>query len=214
MTAISLGATRALQYSVVGQDASDNGDVKHVGILSNDEDLQRHQQVLVFEMVPPKHRVGTPNGRMLAHAVGYLNLAPEERRKFMHWLDDLKTRSVVCTYHVLPSRRDTIDSSGRGQYTEYSCAGFVATGYREGAGVSLVVEEGALPAVDRALTEQIWERPFMNYPKEQRDAKMKQYGLSGEGPWQVLLPGYLLHALNQARSALPYTPGQSDWKFP
>jgi hypothetical protein len=214
MVAISLGATRALQYSVIGQDASGVGDVRHVGILFDHEDLEREQHVYVFEMTPPLC-VGTPIGKMVAHAVGYLDLTPDERRGILLWLTDLQTRSVKCAYHVLPATQGTVDpGTRRAQYTSFSCAGFVASCYRDGARVSLVVEEAKLPEVERDLTAQIWERPFLHYPKERRDALMARLGLRGSGPWRVLLPGYLLHALNRARPALPYAPDRDSWHFP
>ena len=219
MAAISLGETSALQYSVIGQDASGIGDMKHVGMLSGDcRELLRDQEVFVFEMGPPLNLDDSAR-KMIAHAVGFLDVPTDGftdvQKRIALWLAEIRTRGVRCDYRVLPATQSTIDSeTRRAQYQSFSCAGFVATCYRDGAGVSLVVDEAGLPEVERALTEQIWGRQYMHCAKATRDKLMDRFGLSGPGPWQVLLPGYLLHALNQARSALPYTPGQPDWKFP
>jgi hypothetical protein len=220
MAAISLGETCALQFSVVAQDASGIGDIALVGILFEDRPtLKRDQEVAVFDVDPPL-RLGASLGKLVAHAVGYLDahagVAPptEEQKRIALWLAELQTRGVKCGYRVMPASRDTFDPhTRRAQYQSFSCAGLVASCYRDGARVPLLVEDARLPDVARALTARIWERPFAHLEPEARDTLMKRYGLEGEGPWKVLLPGYLLHALNQPRSALPYAPKPGDWQF-
>jgi hypothetical protein len=215
MVAKSLGTEHARQYSVVGQNASATGDVEHVGILSDDDHLNPGKEVYVFDMAPPL-RFGPPMGKMIAHAVGYLDpLEPDERNKIKLWLSELQTLGAKPGYHVLPATRSTPDpGTGRPQYRSFSCAGFVATCYKEGVGVSLIVDEPLLPEVERTLTEQIWERAHLHLPRERRNPLLQRLGLLGPGPWRVLLPAYLLHALNRARSELPYGPCPTDWKFP
>jgi hypothetical protein len=43
---------------------------------------------------------------------------------------------------------------------------------------------------------------------------MALWGLKGPGPWRLLLPGYLLHAVHRAgEHGLPYQPGPADCEF-
>jgi hypothetical protein len=211
MTTIHLGKTAAAKYSVIGEEASNCGDVWHVGLLADDDALQRDKRVRVFDM----GRHLDVNATMCAHAVGYLDgLLTEEEREGIHaWLSQHSTESVRCHYWVKPASRaaepDPVE--GRIQHRWFSCAGFVASVYEEGALVKLVAEEARFPESNFERIAGIWGREVQ---ADRFRRLMKNHGLNGPGPWQVLLPGYLLHALNQRREHLPYTPDPGDWQFP
>jgi hypothetical protein len=210
MTTIHLGETTAGKYSVIGEEASNCGDVRHVGLLAHDDDLRRGKRVRVFDM----GRHVDMNATMCAHAVGYLEgrLTEDERDGIDAWLSQLRTYNVLCDYWVKPaSRADEPDPGGRIQHRWFSCAGLVASVYEEGALVKLVVEEDVFPESSLKRIAEIWGRGF---PADAFRRLMKRYGLDGEGPWRVLLPGYLLHALDKLRPELPYTPHEDDWQFP
>jgi hypothetical protein len=52
-------------------------------------------------------------------------------------------------------------------------------------------------------------------PYDGKDAgeKIVEWGLSGAGPWRVLLPAYQMRAFQQVEGALPYTPNAADHPF-
>jgi len=119
-------------------------------------------------------------------------------------------RSSLCTYLATPAarlRRD--EDTGQIIAWEFSCAGFVAAAYEHGAAIRLVDQE-QLPPLSYAQASHIWahsnERVFARFAA--------RFGLSGPGPWPVLLPGHLIHALARGRAALPYRPRATDIAFP
>lgn len=130
------------------------------------------------------------------------------------WKEDLRTQigeleppsTKWAEYTVLPAVKVETDSQTR-RPTRYrfSCAGFVRECYRVGAGISLIREP--LPLVSLDLLEQIYEQSLS--PQH-----LVAAGLHGEGPWRVLLPGYLLHALASATPRDPQAPRLSEASYP
>lgn len=205
MTALRLGSSNAPRHAVVG--SCNAAAVYHVGLLAEASALLAGT-ASVHHMGPP---VELP-GEIESHVVGWLDdLTDDEREGLEDWLAEVKTRVEAgglrgfAAYVAVPSVvRD--DTTGRSIVTRYSCAGFVAEAYREGAGVPLLVEDQALPEVHRELLERVWGA---------REVRLgSRFGLGGAGPWRVLLPGYLLHAMRAGRAGFPYTPSPTDAQFP
>lgn len=144
---------------------------------------------------------------MTADVVAWLDdLNEEEAWGISVWLNKIKTQRDL-QYNIIPAI-EVIDSIARGTiHRSFSCAGFVACAYAEGAGVRLVVDEAELPAASVELLERIWG------PIVRRRARVR-YGLDGDGPWRVLLPGYVLAALAGGRAALPWRPSLGDADVP
>lgn len=205
MTAVRLGSAQAPRHAVVG---SCNGDaVYHVGLLSEDALLTAPHESTVHHMGPPLELPGT----IATHVAGWLDdLSDDERIALDDWIAEM--RRLVATgflqgygaYIAMPSVEYDL-ATGRTVTRRLSCAGFVAEGYRAGIGVQLVVVDALLPPIDRALLERVWS------PRHVRIGS--RYGLTGAGPWPVLLPGYLLHALRLPRASLPYSPTAADAEF-
>ncbi len=150
-------------------------------------------------MGPPMNLPGV----MRADVLGWIDdLSAEEVEGIDDWIAQMKTlvegggfRSFT-SYVVMPAVE--VDRlAARCVYRRFSCVGFVAEAYAEGAGVRLV-DETSLPEIDRPALEDVWGR--------QTARGMEFAGLAGTGPWRVLLPGYLLRAVTLSRSALPYRP--------
>ena len=205
MTAVKLGDVNAPQHAVIG--SCNTVAVYHVGLLA--------EKVRVTTGQASVHHMGPPMelpGQIDSHVAGWLDdLSDDERTGIDDWLAEVRTRLDAgllrgfAAYVAAPSVvRDT--STGRMIAVRYSCAGFVAEAYREGAGVTLVVDDGVLPAAERDLLERVWG------VREVRAGA--RFGLEGLGPWRVLLPGYLLHAMRAGRTALPYSPSLADALFP
>ncbi len=224
----------ASAYSVVatyceaslGPDSPERG-VEHVAVLAREEHVQFGQKVQVFHMAPP---IG--GGRVRAHAVGVLSgLDPSLLEDIAAWLATVQTQMATppaimvggsLSDRILHAFRDYVvcpavkwaadQTTGRRRYLGFSCSGFVAECYAEGAGVTLVVAENQLPKVSWEDLEKVWGRLLKLVPTENPEAWLGERGLSGSGPWQVLLPAYLLHAIND-EPQLPYKPAMPAWAF-
>lgn len=112
------------------------------------------------------------------------------------------------------------DYSPDGSFRRFSCAGFVLEAYRD-AGIDLI-DIDAVPEVDLQMIYRAYpelER-LESDPQLRQRARMRsrqELGLNGDGPWPVLLPGYVLHSLARNTGAIrggPYSPNAGDECFP
>src|SRR6185437_15528756 len=96
----------------------------------------------------------------------------------------------------------------------FSCGGFVIEAYRF-AGIDLLTTDaGSLPPVGVELLR-------LAYPDQHRTLDNPRLrtslGLEGDGPWPIVLSGYLLHSLARAEAGIrsgPYHPQPGDEYFP
>jgi hypothetical protein len=194
------------QYAVVGM-CTEAHAVSHVGILAAADALTHGQTVSVFHMANFRDRLQLP-GTMTAHAVGWTHdITADELTRVEDWLQRFKTSSIGVEYWACPAEIVQKDeATGRPIGRKFSCAGFVRCCFAEALRIPLVVRDEDLPEVDVAVLKQAW--PFVVDPRAQR------YLGGGPGPWRVLLPSYLFHALAGAREALPHRPTRADPCFP
>ena len=201
------GTQAISQYAVIGTCAAPRA-VCHVGLLGNEQSVTAGSEVPVLEMGPPLNvgARGAPLGQTAAHVVGWLEgITREERDGIAEWIADLRTGNVSFAYIAYPGHQ-LDESNGRITRMRFSCAGFVERCYALGARV-LLIGSGGLPEVPLSILQNIWDR------RVDSAAVRRRVGLQGDGPWQVLLPGYLLHALDKPREGLPYAPTAGDFAF-
>lgn len=195
------------RFTIVGMHAKPGRAVCHVGLLPRDQSLRIGEEIGVYEMRPPVQVDPGPqqSNRMQADVLAWLDdLTAAEVEGMEAWVErirvHLRERTVGYRYQALPAYEEQLNEHGdRLLRRKFSCAGFVAQCYAAGADIVLV-DEAALPAVEGRLLEQVWARREV----------WELVGLKGDGPWRVLLPGYLLHAARGGRSGLPYRPQASD----
>ena len=151
-----------------------------------------------------------------AHVVGMLNdLTVGEVRKLEQWRRRLEIeatpgaglRDRFREYVIKPPIDPPPDAvTGRDRSRRFSCVGFVLFCYHQ-VGITLVDWEGErLPLVDRTLLEQSYGRPLPNW-------QLKRCGLEGDGPWPVVLAGYLFHSLARDDADVrrwPHVPASVD----
>jgi hypothetical protein len=109
-------------------------------------------------------------------------------------------------YHVLPH---FVDATPGVSVRRFSCSGFVYECYRE-LDIRLVDLE-RVPRIE--LTKLEFAYPAL----EGRPKLREEAGLSGDGPWPVLLPGYLFHSLSRDPPEIrraPYQAQSGDECFP
>ena len=199
----TLASTPAPRFAVAGHIHPENpsGEVRHVGLLAESiQSLSAAQAELVHHMRPP---MGWDDP-LTVHAVGWIDLSHDEQEGIADLIEELRSEPHITNqYHVCPSLVEERDAlTGRVRCRRFSCAGFVTFCYREGAGLRLLVDDGLLPLADKSLLERVWSSAQVSAGR--------RYGLTGAGPWTVLLPGYLLNAMRGERTALPYAPSLSD----
>lgn len=211
MTLVTEGPVTAPSYAVVGTRSGDTN--RHVALLAVAGELACGNTVQAHDMGGAEG-VRLPGNNVVADVYGWLDgegqLNSDEIEGIDDWIAQVQTQVKSgqlrnwSSYVVLPAVE--VDRLGnRPIYRRFSCAGFVAEAYAEGAGVNLV-DQRSLPAVDLAFTEKVWGA----FPPRLRGIA----GLGGDGPWPALLPGYLLSAMRFQRGALPLVPSLSDANVP
>jgi hypothetical protein len=123
-------------------------------------------------------------------------------------------RRAMDQYCIAPHVSPLTDKDGTILFRRFNCAGFVLEAYRS-AGISLLDTGGeALPEVGLDLLKE-------QYPDFasalDRPTLRERMGLTGSGPWPVVLCGYILNALDRTEDqirAQPYRANPGDERFP
>lgn len=205
---------RVKRYSIIGEQSA--GGVCHVGLLAIENDVSAGDEVTVHHMTTQALRLepapSSPGEtRMSAHVIGWVGengLTRAQTDDVETWLERLQTlRREVVKYAVHPPYQVEKDAESRVVSRRYSCAGFVVHCYFEGAQVALVegvsgevFDDSRLPRIGVEDIVRIWPMPGLSVPR-----LLGRVGLTGEPPWPVLLPGYLLDAC--AGDCFPHQPG-------
>ncbi len=206
-------------FDVVGQD-SDNVEqfVRHVGLALQPQAglTRRSPLVRLVHMGPPLTR-DHADGPRPADAVATVELTADELLQIQVFLDELNDvyeaekaraeKQYVIRPHVAEPDEKT-------PFPRFNCAGFVVEAYRD-AGIDLVeTEETLLPPVSLGKLKQA-------YPDQaealEREAIRRRCGLLGNGPWPVLLAGYVICAMARSVESIrsePYQPQAGDEYFP
>lgn len=203
-------------YAVVGMysGTGDDGFVQHVALLAEETKLSRGQSATVWQMRPPLEA-----GKCDVHVSGTIPLTLEDVEAFHDWRCEVDKEpppeNPFRRYIVRPhSEWYRSPETNRRLYRRFSCVGYVIECYRS-IGVDLVVtSEPDLPEVDFDTLEKA-------YPDLSRiGARTKKtLGVAGDGPWPIVMPGYVFHALAQATDDNPRPPAYmpkstEDARFP
>lgn len=223
MPAVRLGGTAVVirQHDVVGQDATGTPEfVGHVGLAGEDRDLFGRSDELPLVHMRPPLEIGSSRCRI--DCVATAGLTWEERMQIGLFVDEMQSeyeaarlrgdrrRQYVIAPHIVPIRAP----DGTVIYHRFSCAGFVIEAYREIEIHLLRTDADSLPAVSlETLVRQYPDLEGLLQNPRVREA----YGIPGEGPWPVVLAGYVIHALDRAEveiRGVPYTARAGDEFFP
>lgn len=219
------GRLNGRKFSVVGEQAKGSRAIRHVGILQASASVEIGDPVAVFQMGPPiavgqarELREPGYDEQMDAHVVAWHDgLSSEQIARIEEWLEGIRVHlrnGIRFPYHVLPAYREDLNEDGTMvRCRRFSCSGFVERCYRDGAGIPLVVQEGQLPEVELDLILQVWGPAGAPSPQMLQAVRRRiaGWGLKGSGPWRVLLPGYLVHAMcRSAETGFPYEPKAAD----
>jgi hypothetical protein len=197
------------------------GFVQHVALLRSEQELRYDEaDVRVWHMGPPliigQKSIGLARADAscrAVHVAGIVDLDADDLEGIRTWLAEVEKedrpygmtgtpRQYIVKPHVEWARAS---ETGRPLYRKFSCAGFVLECYRA-AGVQLVsLPDDTLPEVDLQTVLQA-------YPAAAVEALRARIGIPGPGPWRILLPGYLFHALDRltpTTALTGYTPSSA-----
>ena len=202
-------------YDVVGQRAEGQTYfVTHVGFhAGGNQSVQAGGDVSAVHMRPPL-KLGEP---IKVHVAGHEPFTNDEITEIFSWIEE-----IADEYHkeglgrreqyiIHPPWEDNCDSNtGVRRYRRYSCAGFVLDGHLQVDIELLQIDADALPNVNRSTI-------ISAYPyAEQHPMLLSENGLEGDGPWKVVLAGYVMHALNRPTVQIrqgPYRAKEGDEQF-
>lgn len=162
-------------------------------------------------MGPPLQETGD----FPVHVVGDAGLTNAETSQIETWKaeleDEKRPRSRASQYTARPPVRwdelhaerpdaeAVINKNTRVvRYRRFSCAGLVIDCYRSADINILELNDGLLPDVSLADL-------CRAYALAGNPARRSEMGLPGPGPFKVVLPGYLIHALKRSLTAIRQT---------
>lgn len=206
---------RLRRFDIVGDHSETSPRfVKHVALVNADDcDVSSGDTLDVAHMRPPLQT----NGNLNAHVAGSIPLTPDEIKGIELWIatvedEYLAEKARTPEQYVIDPPWDDIRNKDTGvlRYWRFSCAGFVLFAHLQVEITLLVIDKQALPEVT-------WQTLEAAYPREIRHPDLRErLGLPGNGPWRVLLAGYVLHAMNRSSDKIraePYLAQAGDERF-
>jgi hypothetical protein len=213
------------KYDVVGKDSSEEHDFTAHAALCRDDVVRVHRQarLSVVHMRPP---FGQTDILSPVHAAATAELTEDERRQMATFVDRVagefaanRIRKRTEQYTIYPDVRPEREQDGTVRYWRFSCSGFVRAAYTI-AGIALLparqespFSAPRVPDVTVATLKQAYGALADRLDDPEERAK---FGLSGDGPWSVVLPGYIFHAMNRPAADIrsqPYLPKAGDEYF-
>lgn len=193
------------RFDVVGMHSeTPSGFVQHVALLnSDDRDVSCDDTVRVVHMGPPLET----DGQLSADVAGRIPLTNDQINSIKTWIakvqDEYQFENAITREQYIfdPPWKDIRDeNTGVRRYRRYSCAGFVLDAHLRVSVSLLMIDKEALPEVTRKTLEAAYPSIFRN------PHLLNGFGLQGNGPWRVVLAGYVLHALDRSRDEIRAEP--------
>jgi hypothetical protein len=206
------------RFDVVGQDAAATPEfIGHIALARERATNYRVTEPLnVVHMRPPLEHAGQCH----AHCIGSVGLTADEEQQIAVFSDEIQSEYLAAQvntrsqYVISPHVKEVRSDDGTVVCYRFSCAGFVIEAYHEaGIDVLTFADEDLPPVSLDALKTQ--------YPRFagllDSDRMREELGIPGDGPWRVVLAGYVMNALDRPESAirsLRYSPQPGDEFFP
>ncbi len=206
------------RYDVVGQDSETVPHfVRHVGLCG----LQQHS-VRKDDSAPVVH-MGPPLAQTdeAIQSIGTAQLTVDEINEISVFVDERRSeyeasrrRSPMRQYVVHPHAVDVRSNDGTVICTRFSCAGFVIEAYNAIDILLVSVDSASLPTVD--IETLVTAYPDLEN-RLRNSTRRRDVGLDGDGPWPVILVGYLFNSLRRSFEEIrteAYAPQRGDEYFP
>ena len=215
---LSQGSQTLARYDVVGM-YSDYLPrfIRHVSLFDGDAaTVSMYEEVKVAHMGPP---LGT-GCNLPVHAVGGVSLTNDEIKQIEARIEEMKDEYEAegpdrkQQYIIDPPWKDERDpNTGVRRYRRFSCAGFVLDAHLQVDIELLDLDKSVLPEVDKETLQ----LAYADVDVARKGADLERYGVGGEGPWRIVLAGYVLHALDRPSELIrrePYQAQSGDELFP
>lgn len=209
------------QLDVIGLDSDSVPHfVRHVGLSTENKDQFTHQDRLSLTHMGPPLEHGSAPGPV--HSTGNVPLNADEIQQISVFVDEIrseyeanKARDRRDQYVIRPHVKPRCEADGTVLYYRFNCAGFVIEAYRYAGIVLLLTEEENLPSVPLAVL-------LAAYPDQkdwlESERLRERINLPGDGPWPVVLAGYVVNALarpeREIREGATYRAAVGDEYFP
>ncbi len=203
------------RFDVVGMHSeTSSGFVQHVALLnSKDREVYCGDVVRVVHMGPPLEK----DRQLGADVAGRIPLTNDQINSIKTWIAKVEDEYQAANagtgrqYVINPHWKDICDkNTGVRRYRRYSCAGFVLYAHLQVDISLLIIEKEELPEVTRQTLEAAYPDVFRS------PVLLNRFGLQGNGPWRVVLAGYVLHSLDRSSDeirAKPYLAQAGDEHF-
>jgi hypothetical protein len=212
-------STSVRKFDVVGQDSVATAEfVRHIGLAGETKDpFDPSAPLDMVHMGPPLSR---GPASLSVSSLGTTGLTVDEVRQIEVFIDE-----QILEYQAAQSRPDQQyvisphfvehrSWDGTLVCRRYNCAGFVIEAYGEVDVELLESAPSSLPPV--ALTTLTVQYPDMVRLLERPNIR-ERFGIPGEGPWPVVLAGYVVNALDRTEDEIrrsPYQVAIGDEFFP
>lgn len=208
--------TSVFKHDVVAMDSAVEAKfIAHVGLADEERDnVVSRDTITLVHMGPPLER---SEGKNPIQACGSADLKVGESRQIGVFVDEHLSEyeaekiRTERQYIIMPHCHEPdADCSVR----RFNCAGFVIESYRY-ADIDLVATStDSLPTVSLEMLC----RAYPDVAQLLHNSGFREkFGLEGNGPWPVVLAGYILNALNRSAEDIrvePYLPEAGDEYFP
>lgn len=205
---------RIPKFSVVGKYLADTGTlfVQHVALLRADAEIRyATADVPVWHMGPPlvAGPLSAMNARRNAtctiHLAGTVDLDAQDMEGIETWLAEADKENrplgLLPQYIAHPPVLWVVAENGIPLYRRFSCAGFVMECYRS-VDINLIDDSNheRLPELDLETLANAYGDSV------RKNERREQLGISGAGPWRIVLAGYVMHALDRPDAAIRNSP--------
>lgn len=206
-------------FDVIGQDSTTEAEfIRHVALAAETTDLADGTSFSrAVHMGPPLER--HPSLGPIS-SVGTTAITVNEERLIQAFVDEAFDEIEAAQagpraqYVIAPHVDEHRPRGATVSFRRYNCAGFVIEAYRE-IGINLLrTEPDSLPLVDLPTLV----RQYPDLSRLLQNPRVRQdHGIPGDGPWPVVLAGYVMNALDRPETAIrggSYQPARGDEFFP
>ena len=193
-------------FDVIGADSDQDGFICHVGLARPQGEYER-SSVSVMDMAPPMRATG----QMKSDVLGTADLTEDEVRRIKDFVDRhegehaaiqmLGPKSFPKVYCLVPHACPFFEEDGRYARMRFSCAGFVFEAYKRARIV--LFEEQQMPPITIGKIKEAYHREARLLEVQ---ATRESLGLAGDGPWPLMLCGYIFHSLGRDPGVVRGTP--------
>lgn len=204
------------RFDVAGKDAQGLPCfVQHAGLsLEFRDELCKGDMLRLIHMMPPFR--SDEEGSTI-QTVGTADLTADELLELQVFVDERQGEYQAARlrpdgeYVIRPHAKPHREADGTVTYWRYNCAGFVIEAYAS-IEIDLVdTDESSLPLVPKELVAAVYGETAI------RLARSRDFGIDGDGPWPIVMAGYVLNSLNRDADEVrkgSHTPTLDDCYFP